>query len=124
MRGIVLGIALVLSLASGAPAAEVIHKFDSVVKLAKDGTLNVTETVRVRAEGQAIKRGIYRDFPMTFTDAGGREREVDFTLLGVTRDGKAEPYRTERQSRYVRIYAGDKDVLLPTGDYTYGHLEK
>ncbi|MDO8875965.1 MAG: DUF2207 domain-containing protein [Pseudolabrys sp.] len=119
LRSVCLGIAIITTFAGGAAAAEVIHKFESAVQLAKDGTLTVTETVRVRAEGRAIKRGIYRDFPMTFTDAGGREREVDFTLLGVTRDGKPEPHHTERQQRYLRIYAGDKDVTLTTGDHTY-----
>jgi hypothetical protein len=118
-RAVWLTLAVYLAGAGVAGAQEVIRKFDSVVQLARDGALTVTETVRVRAEGNAIKRGIYRDFPMTFTDAGGRGRDVDFTLLSVTRDGKPEPYRTERQSRYVRIYAGDKDVMIATGDHTY-----
>ncbi len=110
---------IVIGVAGHADAAEVIHRFESAVQLAKDGTLTVTETVRVRAEGRAIKRGIYRDFPMTFTDAAGRERDVDFTLLGVTRNGKPEPHHTERQQRYLRIYAGDKDVTISNGDHVY-----
>jgi hypothetical protein len=101
-------------------AAEVIHSFDSHVVLDKSGELTVTERIRVRAEGSAIKRGIYRDFPLTFTDAQGRRREVSFKLLGVTRDGRPEPHFTERKSGgVIRIYAGDKDVLLSTGNYTY-----
>jgi hypothetical protein len=113
---------LLFLLASPAPglAAEVIHSFDSHVSLAKDGELTVTERIRVRAEGSSIKRGIYRDFPLTFTDARGRRREVSFKLLEVIRDGKPEPYFTERKSGgVIRIYAGDKDVLLAHGDYTY-----
>ena len=114
-------LALVVSLAMAGTslAAESILSFDSTVRLARDGTLTVTETVRVRAEGRQIRRGIYRDFPMTFRDAGGREREVDFELLDVTRDGKPEPHFTERRQRFMRIYAGDKDVNLARGDYTY-----
>ena len=101
-------------------AAEAIHSFDSRVALAKDGTLTVTERIRVRAEGRDIKRGIFRDFPLTFTDAQGALREVDFKLLDVTRDGKPEPHFTERKGGGVlRIYAGDKDVTLARGDYTY-----
>ena len=119
LRSVCLGIALMLSLAGAAPAAEVIHNYDSVVQLAKDGTLTVTETLRVRAEGRAIRRGIYRDFPKTFTDAAGRERDVDFKLLDVTRDGRPEPHFVENHSRYLRIYAGDKDVTVATGDHTY-----
>ena len=70
-----------LVLATATHAAEVIHRFDSVVEVAKDGTLTVTETIRVRAEGNEIKRGIYRDFPLRFRDANGRMRRVDFKVL-------------------------------------------
>ena len=101
-------------------AAEVIHSFDSAVSVAKNGDLTVTERIRVRAEGSEIKRGIYRDFPLTFTDAGGKLHEVSFHLLEVTRDGKAEPHFTERKSGGVlRIYAGDKNTLLRRGDHSY-----
>ena len=112
-------VALWLAGAGGALAAEVIHHFDSVVRVAKDGTLTVTETIRVRAEGRQIKRGIYRDFPLTFKDAGGRLREVSFSLMQVTRDGQPEAYSTKRIRNGVRIYAGKQDVLLSRGDHTY-----
>src|SRR5690606_12161194 len=99
--------------------AEVIRAFDSVVQVAGDGELAVTETIRVLAEGQQIRRGIYRDFPLVFTDAGGTLREVTFELLDVTRNGTPEPHFTERRGRVLRIYAGDKDVLIPRGEHTY-----
>ena len=108
-----------VALAGNAVAQEIIHRFDSVVDVAKDGTLTVTETIRVRAQGYEIKRGIYRDFPLTFTDAGGTLREVTFNVLGVTRDGRPERYFTRRQGGAIRIYAGHEDVLLRPGDYTY-----
>lgn len=110
---------LLLAITSGAFAQEVIHRFDSIVRVAKDGTLHVTETIRVRAEGREIKRGIYRDFPLTFVDANGKRREVTFRLLGVQRDGKPEPHFTRRQRDGIRIYAGKEDVFLSRGDYTY-----
>ncbi|MCW5692373.1 MAG: DUF2207 domain-containing protein [Pseudolabrys sp.] len=114
-------VALTLALGTGhATAVEAILNFDSAVTLAKDGELTVTERIRVRAEGREIRRGIFRDFPLTFTDAQGRLREVSFTLLDVTRDGKAEPHFTERKSGgIIRIYAGDKDTMLPAGEHTY-----
>jgi hypothetical protein len=100
-------------------AQEVIHRFDSVIRVAPDGNLTVTETIRVRAEGAAIRRGIYRDFPLTFRDGAGRIRNVTFRLINVTRDGKAEPHFTKRQRSFIRIYAGQEDVILRRGDYTY-----
>ena len=118
--GLALGAgALALVSIASASAQEVIHRFDSLVQVTKDGTLLVTETIRVRAEGRAIKRGIYRDFPLTFRDAGGRIREVDFTLKSVTRDGRPEPHFTRRQGNAIRIYAGQEDVMLRRGDHTY-----
>ena len=87
--------------------------------VAKDGELTVTETLRVRAEGYEMRHGIYRDFPLTFKDAGGTLREVTFSLLGVSRDGNPEPYHTERTHGVIRIYAGDKDVLIRPGEHTY-----
>ncbi|MEX2128886.1 MAG: DUF2207 domain-containing protein [Xanthobacteraceae bacterium] len=111
--------ALAIAGAKGALAEEIIHRFDAVVRVAQDGKLHVTETIRVRAEGAEIKRGIYRDFPLTFEDSGGRVREVTFKLLEVTRDGQHEPFFTRREGESIRIYAGKEDVFLRRGDYTY-----
>ncbi|HEY1310971.1 MAG TPA: DUF2207 domain-containing protein, partial [Pseudolabrys sp.] len=77
------------------------------------------ETLQVRAEGNQMRHGIYRDFPLTFKDAGGTLREVTFSPLGVSRDGNAEPYHTERMHGVIRIYAGDKDTLIRPGEHTY-----
>ena len=102
-----------------AHAAEVIHSFNSTVAVAKDGELTVTESLRVRAEGREIRHGIYRDFPLTFRDAGGALHEVTFGILGVSRDGEAEPYFTERKNGIIRIYAGDKNTFVSPGEHTY-----
>jgi hypothetical protein len=117
LPGLVFGLWLAGS--SGAFAAEVIETFDSEVRLAKDGEMSVTETLRVQAEGREIRHGIYRDFPLTFKDAGGVLREVDFKLLGVERDGKPEAYSTTRQHGIIRIYAGNKDTNVSRGEHTY-----
>jgi hypothetical protein len=49
-----------------AHADERILSFDSTITVAHDGTLEVRETIRVNAEGDAIRRGIYRDFPTIY----------------------------------------------------------
>ena len=110
---------LFLCAATTAFAAEAIHSFDSSVRVAKDGELTVTEAIRVQAEGREIRHGIYRDFALTFKDASGRVREVDFKLLGVERDGRPEKYSTTRQHGVIRIYAGSKDVDVSRGEHTY-----
>ena len=109
-----LALSFFLAATGMAPAAaeEAIERFASDVRVAADGTLHVVETIRVRAEGDRIRRGIFRDFPLTFEDAEGRVREVGFRLAGITRDGRPEPHFTERHGEYLRIYAGEEDVLL------------
>jgi hypothetical protein len=104
---------------SFARSAEVIERYDAVIEVLTDGDLVVTETIAVRAEGDQIRRGIYRDFPLRFRDAQGRLREVGFELLEVSRDGRPEPHFTRRNDSGVRIYAGAEDVFLQPGRYTY-----
>jgi hypothetical protein len=113
---------LVVILAAGlmpAQAAEEILLFDSDIRIGEDGVLNVTETIKVQAEGQQIRRGIYRDFPIRFEDADGRVHRNSFKLISVTRDGEPDGHRIERASSAVRIYIGKEDVLIPDGEHTY-----
>ncbi|MBE0590988.1 MAG: DUF2207 domain-containing protein, partial [Gemmatimonadales bacterium] len=111
--------ALLPGLGATATAAEAIERFDAVIEVGDDGELSVSETIVVRAEGQQIRRGIYRDFPLRFEDAEGRLRRVGFELLAVTRDGMAEPHFIRRNDRGLRIYIGDENRLLSPGRHTY-----
>ncbi len=108
-----------ISLSSPVSAAEVIERFDATINVLSDGTLEVTETIRVRAEGNRIRRGIYRDFPLTFEDDKGTIRQVTFKLVNVERDNRDEPHFTERSFSGVRIYAGEENTFLSPGTYTY-----
>lgn len=102
-----------------AVAQERILAFDSDIRIHADGSIDVVETIRVRAEGKQIRRGIYRDFPTRYKDRAGNRVVVDFTLLGVERDGRPEPDFTERIGNGVRINTGG-DALLPVpADITY-----
>ncbi len=116
----VLTIALsVLATPPAAAAAEIISAFHSVIDVAKDGTLTVTETITANVEGKEIRRGIYRDFPLTFLDENGRRARVDFKVVSVERDGGQEEYRTEAISGGIRVYTGEADVFLPHGEHTF-----
>jgi len=119
LLGLVGIIALLFMAAGAARADEVFTSYHSDITLAKSGTLTVTETIVATVEGDRIKRGIYRDFPLTFTDGSGRTVKVDFKLISVTRDGRDEPYRTETIKGGIRIYTGEADVFLPPGEHTF-----
>jgi uncharacterized membrane protein YgcG len=100
-------------------AAEYIDSFHSDIQVQRNGDLLVTETIRVRAEGKTIKRGIYRDFPTHYQDRQGRDLNVGFELLSVQRDLRAEPHHSENRSNGIRIYIGDRNLFLEPGIYQY-----
>ncbi|MBO0140446.1 DUF2207 domain-containing protein [Agrobacterium sp. Ap1] len=114
-------LALVLALAGYLPAAaeEYIRSYNSDIQIAADGELTVTETITVNAEGNRIRRGIFRDFPMTMEDAKGRTIRVGFEPVSVTRDGRPEAFHTETISRGIRIYTGGENTFLSPGVHTY-----
>jgi hypothetical protein len=98
---------------------ERILNFHSDITVSPDAILEVRETIKVRARGVQIKRGIYRDFPTRYRDRLGHRYTVDFTILEVQRDGKPESYHTESMSNGERIYIGERSVILNPGEYTY-----
>jgi len=97
-------------------AQEHIISYHSDIDIALDGSMLVTETLRVRAEGIDIRRGIYRDFPTDYRDRLGNHYVVAFDVLGITRDGLSEPWRSERIGNGVRVSIGDEKTLLQTGE--------
>ncbi|EKF59234.1 hypothetical protein QWE_13308 [Agrobacterium albertimagni AOL15] len=106
-------------MACGAQAEEVIRDYHADITVLPDATIEVTETITVNAEGNEIRRGIFRDFPLYARDARGRRQQVDFELISVERDGRPEASRTESVSGGIRIYTGSADVFLQPGEYTY-----
>ena len=113
-------LALIFALtALPAMAEEAIESFHAAVDLSKSGRMTVTETIRVKAEGYKIKRGIYRDFPLTFSGDDGALHRVDFSIDKIERNGQDEPYRTEAIDGGVRIWIGDPDVFIPRGEHLY-----
>jgi uncharacterized membrane protein YhaH (DUF805 family) len=106
-------------LGSVARAEEVITSFHSVIDVSRQGPLTVTETIKVIAEGYQIKRGIFRDFPLTMQTDDGRIQHVGFSIKSVERDGVTEDYHTESITGGIRIYIGKPDVYLDSGEHTF-----
>ncbi|MGV1790682.1 DUF2207 domain-containing protein [Rhizobium sp. A37_96] len=118
LSGLLLALFMLLC-ATAAPAAELITGFDQTIALHRDGSMRVVETIAVNAEGRAIRRGIFRDFPLTFTDANGRTAEVDFKVVSVERDGQPEDWHSGRIEGGERIYIGKADQSLNPGPHTF-----
>ncbi len=100
-------------------ADERILDYHSDILIQVDGSLVVTETIRVQAEGNNIRRGIYRDFPTRYKDRHGNNYQVGMDVLDVQRNGVPEPFHTENRSNGVRIYIGSSDRMLSNGIHEY-----
>jgi uncharacterized membrane protein YgcG len=99
--------------------SEKIISFHSYIKIHKDSSMTVTETIEVNVAGRDIKHGIYRDFPIRYKDLLGNNYAVDFNVMEVLSDGIPETYHFQNLSNGKRIYIGRKDVLVPPGEHTY-----
>jgi hypothetical protein len=110
---------LVAGMAGPAFAREEIISFVADIEVLPDGAMDVTESIKVRAERGQIKRGIYRDFPTRHLRDDGLYKKAGFKVIDVRKNGNPEPYHTELQGVGTRVYIGQKDVFIPTGVYTY-----
>ena len=99
-------------------AEEVINRFDVGIEVETDGDIILTETITVTAEGNQIRRGIFRDLPRYFESDGDRLR-YDYKVLSIQRNGQREPYETSTEGNAWRIRIGDEDHFLSRGEHVY-----
>ncbi|MBN2676176.1 MAG: DUF2207 domain-containing protein [Alphaproteobacteria bacterium] len=110
---------ILLSSLSVGHATERILSFKSDIQIQKDASLLVTETIQVKAEGDKIKRGIYREFPTHYTDRHGLNFKTTFDVKNVLRDGQPENFHINEKSNGFIVYFGRSDIFLKEGIYTY-----
>ncbi|MEE4310785.1 MAG: DUF2207 domain-containing protein [candidate division KSB1 bacterium] len=110
---------LIFPTISSARETERILSYLSQIQVHEDGSMTVTEVIRVYAAGDAIKRGIYRTFPTRYKNRHGRSVKITFDVLDVRKDARPEPYHTEQMSNGIKLYIGDANVFLDRGIYTY-----
>jgi uncharacterized membrane protein YgcG len=113
--------AVVVSLVLALPlsAQERIKSYNSIVEVHVDGSIDVTENISVHAEGNQIRRGIYRDFPTLYKDRLGNAVHVGFDVISVQRNGVTEPWFTEKKPNGIRVNTGNDNFLPVPADYTY-----
>jgi uncharacterized membrane protein YgcG len=115
-----LALAALLALTAAPLAAqERITAFDSQIAVQRDGSVEVRETIDVVAEGNAIRHGIYRDFPTRYRGRAGNSVRITFTLLGTSLDGRPEPATTETIANGVRIKIGSAEREVSQGPHRY-----
>lgn len=117
LAGLIALIAIALS--ATATADERILRFASDITINNDASIDIVETIAVRAEGRKIRRGIYRDFPTTYEDRLGNRVRVEYEVLNVKRNDISEPWSIENLSNGVRVRIGDANRFLEIGPHTY-----
>lgn len=109
------------SLENVIPLSEKIQSFHSDITVHEDGTLLVTETINVIANGITIRHGIYRDFPTVYPHPSipFLRTTTGFTVRSVTKNGIPETYTIRTALNGKRVYIGDESVVIEPGKYTY-----
>jgi uncharacterized membrane protein YgcG len=80
----------------------VIERFDAVIRVERDGTIDVTETITARFTG--AWNGIYRSIPLKYRTARGLNWTLGIEELGATNpDGGALRLEASRERHYLKI---------------------
>ena len=119
MAGLLSAFLLFIATSVTAIADERVTLFSSDVTVNPDSSLTVREIIDVNAEGNVIKRGIFRDIPTTYSDGHGTRFRVGLEVESVQRDGSDEPFTVLDISNGTRIRIGSADVFIPIGQHRY-----
>lgn len=97
----------------------IINNFDVAITVSESGELIIRETIKVTTNGNQIKRGIIRDIPTDYKTSEGFNVDIGFNLISVKKDGVDTPYKIFSKSNGVSIRIGQRNVILPPGQYRY-----
>lgn len=110
------GWTLLLLLIAGSGLAQggfKIRSFDVTIVLGTDATFTVEE--RIAVAFLEPRRGIIRMTPVAAENRWGATRALFVTGLEVRSADGAVPVKVDREGRYLRVRAGDPEVVLPAG---------
>lgn len=100
-------------------AQEKINSFDSNIFINQNASANIIETIKVESDGRLIKRGIVRKLPLSQKTSYNVFRKNSYQVVSVTVNGKTSKYHIKKQNNYYTIYIGEKNKILPPGEYIY-----
>lgn len=105
--------------AMAATGPERITTFDAKITVQPSGVVEVTERITAVAQGDQIKRGIFRDLIQPSRSGLDCLYGPAYRVREARRDGGAESWHIEDKGEMFRVYLGKKDVLLRPGSYAY-----
>jgi hypothetical protein len=98
--------------------AEEISNFSVLAEVQSDSSVLITENIHYDF-GEDLRHGIFRDIPVRYTNARGRNFSVNLKIDSVTNAaGQPYFYETSRQGRFLRVRIGDPETLV-RGEHTY-----
>lgn len=93
-------------------AQERIDSFASTIAIHKDGSMHVREEITVHADGNQIKKGIYREIPLLYSGPSDYRGMVPFTVTSASIDGAPlDPVETEFRDDSIRILMRNGEPL-------------
>ena len=98
---------------------ERIINFHSDIVIDTTGIIRVTESIRLYAGGDDIKRGIVRSIPVYRTNIFGKKIKMNVDVISVICNGQYEKYEIKKAGENKEIFIGDPDVYLEPGIYNY-----
>ncbi len=110
---------IVCFLTAGVSAEERILSLHSDITVLPGGQMEVTEIIKVRAEGEQVDPSLYRDLVSENKNSDGQNRTVSYEIVHVMRDGWPADFHIETLSRGIRVHIDGKDTHLAPGDYVY-----
>lgn len=99
-------------------STEKIISFHSDIDVDKNSGLTITENIKVHSLGDHIKRGIYRALPLS-RNLNNKTQKIKYTIVSIKKNGADEDYHDVIEDGFLKIYVGNKDVILNPGDYEY-----
>ncbi len=100
------------------PSREQINSFSSDITVNADGTLLVTETIKVMVPAQ-IHQGIYRDFSTHYADRDGNPYSIHVEVISLERDDQPEEFCLRKLADGLRLHMGDNRGWVSPGEHTY-----
>ncbi|OMQ25733.1 DUF2207 domain-containing protein [Serratia oryzae] len=100
-------------------ADEHILSFDTRARFETDGSMAVSESIKVLSLGQQIRRGIFRTLPLSWNRQDGKIFSVDYQIKNVLRDGVAEPFSVVKEGKTLTVRIGSAEHILAPGIYHY-----
>lgn len=97
---------------------ERILSYHSDINVDTHSTLSITEKIKVHSLGDKIQRGIFRTLPLS-RNLNNRTQKVKYDIISIKKNGEEENYHEEIEDGFLKIYIGNKDVILQPGNYEY-----